>query len=43
VKQLTDGEGADVLVDTVGTVQFDAMRRGLGVNRTLAAHRATHR
>ncbi len=32
VKELTSGEGADVLVDNVGTVQFEAMRRSLGVN-----------
>ncbi len=32
VKALTSGEGADVLLDHVGTVAFDAMRRSLGVN-----------
>jgi acryloyl-coenzyme A reductase len=32
VRDLTQGEGADVLIDNVGTVLFDAMRRSLGVN-----------
>ena len=32
VKELTGGDGADVLIDNVGTVSFDAMRRSLGVN-----------
>ena len=32
VKALTGGEGVDVLIDNVGTVQFDAMRRSLAVN-----------
>jgi D-arabinose 1-dehydrogenase-like Zn-dependent alcohol dehydrogenase len=32
VKALTDAEGVDVVIDCVGTVAFDAMRRSLGVN-----------
>jgi len=32
VKELTNGEGVDVLIDNVGTVAFDAMRRSLGMN-----------
>ena len=32
VKALTGGDGVDVLIDNVGTVLFDAMRRSLGVN-----------
>jgi D-arabinose 1-dehydrogenase-like Zn-dependent alcohol dehydrogenase len=32
VKALTDGEGVDVVIDCVGTVEFDATRRSLGVN-----------
>lgn len=32
VRELTGGEGVDVLVDNVGTVLFDAMRRSLGTN-----------
>lgn len=32
VRELTDGQGVDALVDNVGTVAFDAMRRSLGVN-----------
>ena len=32
VKALTRGEGVDVVVDCVGTVAFDAMRRSLAVN-----------
>jgi D-arabinose 1-dehydrogenase-like Zn-dependent alcohol dehydrogenase len=32
VKALTGGNGVDVVVDNVGTVQFDAMRRSLAVN-----------
>jgi acryloyl-coenzyme A reductase len=32
VRHLTDGEGVDVIIDNVGTVLFDAMRRSLGVN-----------
>jgi D-arabinose 1-dehydrogenase-like Zn-dependent alcohol dehydrogenase len=32
VKALTEGEGVDVVVDCVGTVAFDAMRRSLGMN-----------
>jgi D-arabinose 1-dehydrogenase-like Zn-dependent alcohol dehydrogenase len=32
VKELTEGDGVDALIDNVGTVQFDAMRRSLAVN-----------
>ncbi|MFN0317321.1 MAG: zinc-binding alcohol dehydrogenase family protein [Burkholderiales bacterium] len=32
VRELTSGEGADVLLDNVGTPLFSAMRRSLGVN-----------
>jgi D-arabinose 1-dehydrogenase-like Zn-dependent alcohol dehydrogenase len=32
VKALTGGEGVDVVVDCIGTVAFDAMRRSLAVN-----------
>jgi NADPH:quinone reductase-like Zn-dependent oxidoreductase len=32
VRDLTAGEGADVVIDCVGTVAFDAMRRSLAVN-----------
>ena len=32
VRELTGGEGADVLLDNVGTPLFSAMRRSLGVN-----------
>lgn len=32
VRELTSGEGVEAVVDNVGTVAFDAMRRSLGVN-----------
>ena len=32
VKAMTGGDGVDVLIDNVGTLLFDAMRRSLGVN-----------
>lgn len=32
VRELTRGEGVDAVIDNVGTVAFDAMRRSLGVN-----------
>jgi D-arabinose 1-dehydrogenase-like Zn-dependent alcohol dehydrogenase len=32
VRAMTDGDGADVLIDNVGTVLFEPMRRSLGVN-----------
>jgi D-arabinose 1-dehydrogenase-like Zn-dependent alcohol dehydrogenase len=32
VRELTGGDGVDAVVDCVGTVAFDAMRRSLGVN-----------
>ena len=32
VRELTGGEGVDAVIDNVGTVAFDAMRRSLGVN-----------
>ena len=32
VRNLTDGQGVDVLIDNVGTVLFTAMRRSLGIN-----------
>ena len=32
VRELTQGEGVDVVIDTVGTVLFDPMRRSLGIN-----------
>ncbi len=32
VRALTDGEGVDVVVDNVGTPQFSATRRSLGIN-----------
>ena len=32
VRELTNGEGVEVVIDNVGTVAFDAMRRSLGIN-----------
>jgi len=32
VKELTNGEGVDAVIDCVGTVAFDAMRRSLAMN-----------
>jgi len=32
LRDATSGEGAEVVIDNVGTVAFDAMRRSLGVN-----------
>jgi D-arabinose 1-dehydrogenase-like Zn-dependent alcohol dehydrogenase len=32
VRDLTNGEGVDVIIDNVGTVAFEAMRRSLGIN-----------